>query len=408
MRRAKSKVCLVVTLLVAGLSMGEVARAQQEEGRASDVGVVDDHRLSWARTHHIVQGDAQTGPVAYSPTQIRHAYGFDAIFNQGAGQTMAIVDAYDDPNIEADLGVFDKQFNLRTCTSNNGCFRKVYATSKQPAADSDWAMEIALDVEWAHAIAPQADIVLVEAASDNLGDLLTAVSVAVRSGASTVSMSWGGTEWSGERSMDTRFVSNGVTFVAASGDLGSGVQYPAASESVLAVGGTSLSLDSHGNYLSESAWGGSGGGLSAYEFKPLYQATFGIPDDGKGVRGVPDVSYSSDPIKGFSVYESVRIANGQAGWFQVGGTSAATPQWSALIAIANSMRAAARKSRLNSTNSDLYSLAKTRIAADFHAVANGTNGSCGTICDAGPGYDFITGLGSPRAVNLIAALVAEP
>jgi subtilase family serine protease len=389
------------------LSFAAVARAQQEEV-SSDVGrTVDGQRLSLARTHHIIHGDAQTGPAAYSPAQIRHAYGFDAILDQGAGQSIGIVDAFDDPNIEADLGVFDKQFNVRTCTSDNGCFRKLYAGSKLPAANPGWAMETSLDVEWAHAIAPQADIILVEAASSNLGDLLAAVSVAVRNGASTVSMSWGATEWSGESSLDTRFISNGVTFVAASGDSGWGVQYPAASAAVLAVGGTSLSLDSHGNYLSESAWSGSGGGLSSHEFEPFYQASFGIPDDGKGVRGVPDVSYSADPAKGYSVYDSVRI-NGQAGWFQVGGTSAAAPQWAALIAVANSMRAALRKSRLNSTNGDLYLLAKTKIGVDFHAVSKGTNGSCGTVCDAAPGYDFITGLGSPQAANLVAGLVAQP
>jgi subtilase family serine protease len=382
-----------------------VARAQ--EGEISDAArVVDGERLSLAQTHHIIQGDAQTGPAAYSPAQIRHAYGFDGILNQGAGESIGIVDAFDDPNIEADLAVFDKQFDLRACTSNNGCFRKIYATSHKPAGNAGWAMETALDVEWAHAIAPQADIILVEAATDNLGELLAAVSVAVRNGTSTVSMSWGAAEWSGEASFDPRFNSNGVTFVAASGDSGSGVQYPAASAAVLAVGGTSLSLDSRGNYLSESAWSRSGGGRSSYEFEPFYQASFGIPDDGKGLRGVPDVSYNADPGKGYSVYDSVTI-KGQAGWFQVGGTSAAAPQWSALIAIANSMRAALRKSRLNSTNSDLYSLAKTRSGTDFHAVTKGTNGSCGTICDAGPGYDFVTGLGSPQAADLVAGLVAQ-
>jgi subtilase family serine protease len=148
------------------------------------------------------------------------------------------------------------------------------------------------------------------------------------------------------------------------------------------------------------------GGLSANEFEPFYQASYGIPDHGKGVRGVPDVSYGADPDKGYAVYDSVRI-KGQAGWFRVGGTSAAAPQWSALIAIANSMRAATRKSPLSSTNGHSYTLAKSRIGVYFHAVTNGTNGSCGAVCDAGPGYDFVTGLGSPQAAKLIAALVAQ-
>jgi subtilase family serine protease len=144
------------------------------------------------------------------------------IANQGAGQTIGIADAFDDPNIEADLGVFDKQFNLRACTADNGCFRKIYATSIKPPANPDWAMETSLGVEWAHAIAPQADIILVEASGDNLSDLLAAVGVAVHYGASAVAMSWGTPEWSGESAYDTRFISNGVTFVAASGDSGWG------------------------------------------------------------------------------------------------------------------------------------------------------------------------------------------
>jgi subtilase family serine protease len=344
---------------------------------------------------------------AFTPTQIRHAYGFDKVANQGAGQTIGIVDAYDDANAETDLAVFSKKFGLPACSTANGCFLKVYQTSRKPAANANWAVEVSLDVQWAHAIAPQAKIVLVEASTNNLSDLLASVDVAVRHGASAVSMSWTSGEISGERNLDNHFVSSGVTFVAASGDTGFGVAYPAASPDVVAVGGTSLQLDSKGNYSSETAWSGSGGGQSIYEFEPLMQAQFPIPDDSRGMRGTPDVAYNSNPGTGYAIYDSVGIS-GATGWFQVGGTSAAAPQWAALVVIANSMRAVQRKTNLTSANGALYTSAKGRQVNNFNAVVSGTNGSCGQMCDAGAGFDYVTGLGTPQAAGLIQALVAKP
>jgi subtilase family serine protease len=344
---------------------------------------------------------------AFTPTQIRHAYGFDKVTNQGAGQTIGIVDAYDDANAETDLAVFSKKFGLPACSTANGCFLKAYQTSRKPAANANWAVEVSLDLQWAHAIAPQAKIVLVEASTNNLSDLLASVDVAVRHGASAVSMSWTSGEISGERNLDNHFVSSGVTFVAASGDTGFGVAYPAASPDVVAVGGTSLQLDSKGNYSSETAWSGSGGGQSIYEFEPLMQAQFPIPDDSRGMRGTPDVAYNSNPGTGYAIYDSVGIS-GATGWFQVGGTSAAAPQWAALVVIANSMRAAQRKTNLTSANGALYTSAKGRQVNNFNAVVSGTNGSCGQMCDAGAGFDYVTGLGTPQAAGLIQALVAKP
>jgi subtilase family serine protease len=371
--------------------------------------------VSFMRPHYSIYtpdntsaASAPSGPPtsAFAPAQVRHAYGFDQVTNQGAGQTIGIVDAYDDANAESDLGVFSTQFGLPACTSSNGCFRKVYSNGKKPVANANWAVEIALDVEWAHAIAPKATILLVETPTNSLSDLVGGVTVAVRDGASAVSMSWTAGEFSGETSMDKNFVSNGVTYLAASGDAGTGAVYPAASPDVIGVGGTSLSLSANGSYLSETAWSGSGGGLSAFEREPSFQAQFGIPDDSRGYRGSPDVSYDGNPGTGYAVYDSIGIS-GYAGWFQVGGTSAGTPQWAALIAITNSMRAAARKSNLSSTNTTLYSLAKTGLNTDFRAVTQGTNGTCGTICTASAGYDYLTGLGTPQASALIAALAAQ-
>jgi subtilase family serine protease len=367
--------------------------------------------IAFMRPHYFVHETAGANfasppSSAFIPSQIRHAYGFDQISNQGAGQTIGIVDAYDDANAEADLGVFSKKFGLPACTSANGGFLKTYQTSRKPAANANWAVETSLDIQWAHAIAPQAKIVLVEASTNNLSDLISSVDVAVKHGASAVSMSWTSSEFSGERSLDNHFVASGVTFVAASGDSGFGVNYPAASPDVIAIGGTSLTLDARGNYSSEAAWSGSGGGQSVYEYEPLVQAQLPIPEDSRGVRGIPDVSYNANPGTGYAIYDSMGI-DGASGWFQVGGTSAAAPQWAALIAIANSMRTANRKAHLSSTNGALYGVAKSGITANFHPVTAGVNGSCG-LCDAAVGYDYVTGLGTPQAAVLIQSFVARP
>ncbi len=359
---------------------------------------------------HLKSASGTSTPGGLAPSTVRTAYGFNLITNQGAGQTIGIVDAYDDPNIESDLAVFVKQYSLATCTSSNGCFRKVYAAGVAPPVDSGWSLEISLDVEWAHAMAPQAKILLVEAKSNSVTDLLAAVDVAVQNGASVVSMSFGGPELSNETTYDSpHFAVNGVTFVVSSGDSGSGVEYPASSPDVIAVGGTTLTLTKTGAYSSETAWSGSGGGLSTYELEPLWQSTLKIPNDLSAKRGVPDVSYNGNPNTGFAVYDTVKY-NGASGWFTVGGTSAGAPQWAALFAIANSMRVAAGKKTLTSAGGDpLYSLATgTAYATNYHDITSGTNGTCGVLCTAATGYDYVTGAGSPRANNLINALVALP
>jgi subtilase family serine protease len=352
-----------------------------------------------------LKGNAGRNPSGLSPSQVRHAYGFDQVTNQGEGQTIAIVDAFDDPNIESDLSVFSTKFGLPACTTSNGCFQKIYAAGK-PRSDAGWALEMALDVEWAHAIAPKAKIMLVEAATNSLANLFLAVDTAVSNGANVVSMSWGGGEFSSESSYDTHFFASGVTFTASSGDSGNGGEYPASSPFVVSVGGTTLHVDSGGNYLSETAWSGSGGGQSAFENEPLYQATFPIPNDPSGKRGIPDVSYDGDPATGFPVYDSVRY-QGQTGWFQVGGTSAGAPQWAALLAIANSLRLAANKPLLSSSNINtaLYAAALSNYSANYHDVVSGTNGNCGESCSASTGYDYVTGLGTPKAVAILDSLV---
>jgi subtilase family serine protease len=400
-----------LTILLGALVLSQAAFAQHVFTVLPRTTAGDENPVSFMRPYyaiHAAAGSSQSAPpsTAFTPAQLRHAYGFDRVSNQGAGQVIGIVDAYDDANAESDLAIFSAQFGLPACTSGNGCFRKIYSNGKRPVANANWAVEIALDVEWAHAIAPNAKILLVETPTNSLSNLLSGVDAAVRNGASAVSMSWTVGEFSGERNYDNHFVASGVTFLAASGDNGTGVAYPAASPDVVGVGGTSLHLDANGNYLSETAWSGSGGGLSRMEHEPLFQAQFPIANDASGYRGVPDVSYNGDPGTGVAVYDSIGIS-GYSGWFQVGGTSAGTPQWAALIAIANSLRAAARKSNLSSSDTLFYALAKSGPAADFQSVTQGTNGTCGTLCTASAGYDYVTGLGTPQASAMIAALAAR-
>ncbi len=340
--------------------------------------------------------------VGLQPQQIRKAYGFDQIVNRGAGQIIGIIDSFDHPTIEQDLAVFNATFGLLPCTTDNGCFRKVYADGKKPAANALWALEIALDVEWAHAIAPEAQILLVEAGSDQLSSLLKAVDVAIRKGATVISMSWGLGEIPNELIYDGHFVGNDVSFFAASGDTGHGTMYPAASPYVTGVGGTTLSLDKNGNYSGETAWSGSGGGLSSLESEPLYQTTYPIPDNPLHKRGIPDVAFVGNPYTGVAVYDSIPL-QGASGWWEVGGTSVGAPHWAALFAIANSVRAAAGKPVLTGSQGVLYDASKADPAS-FNDITKGKNDNCGDLCKAGPGYDYITGLGTPRAKSLIDAL----
>lgn len=331
----------------------------------------------------------------FTPTQLRHAYGFDLLANQGAGQTIAIVDAFDDATAESDLNTFSTQFGLPACTTANGCFQLIYASGTKPKGNTGWALEIALDTQWAHAIAPQAKIMLVEAANNGNSALYKAIQVAVKSGAKVISMSWGGSESSNESSIDAYFKAQGVTYVVSSGDSGNGAQYPAASPFVVSVGGTSLTLNPDGSYAGETAWSGSGGGVSAYETEPAYQN--GVQST--GFRTIPDVAYDADPNTGVPVLCNSTVPKG---WYEVGGTSMSAPQWAALFSIANSQRVAAGKSTLSRVNNYLYKLP----ASYYNDVTSGSNGSCGADCTAGPGYDFVTGFGSPKA-NLVVTLLTN-
>ncbi|HET7034214.1 MAG TPA: CARDB domain-containing protein [Thermomicrobiaceae bacterium] len=335
-----------------------------------------------------------TTPYGYTPRQIRSYLGLSG---DGSGQTIALVVAYDHPAIVGDLNVFSQQFGLPLVCGTLGasaasCVNFTKATPQgTPTVDSGWALEAALDVEWAHAVAPKAALLLVEAASPYTNSLFAAIDYAARQGAGVISNSWGTGEYWGETSFDSHCALGTAVCTFATGDAGNPGGYPAYSPSVVAVGGTTLNLSDSGGVLSETAWSGSGGGVSRYESRPAYQSQAQSTTH----RGIPDVSYDADPSTGFAVYDSVAYS-GQSGWFQVGGTSAGAPQWAGILAAANQLRAAQGKTRLagasSGANSVLYQLGNT-----LYDVASGANGSCGAVCQAGPGYDFVTGLGSPRA-----------
>jgi subtilase family serine protease len=389
--------------------------------------------------------DAAAAPAAsgsvvatYTPAQIRAAYGLPALpaagasltaaqaAQLGAGQTIYILDAQHDPNVAAELAAFNTKFNLPACTtktiaptaslplaaaSTSGCeLAVVYSTANggmtatQPAYDSGWASEITLDVQWAHATAPLARIVLIETADPSYNNLLGGAKLANAMGPGIVSMSFGGSESSGTMSSDSVFAASSMTYLAATGDSGAAVSWPAVAPHVLAVGGTTLSYSGSG-LRSEVAWSGTGGGVSQYTATPSYQ-TSAVPGMGTPVRRtVADVAFNADPSSGQYV---AMIAPGSSTvrWGSVGGTSLSTPQWAGLIAVANATRALNGKAAMGAPHAALYGQIATvpgTYASVFADITAGSDGSC-AACTAKSGYDQLTGLGTPNVSNLLSAL----
>jgi subtilase family serine protease len=321
-----------------------------------------------------------------SPVTIKKSYNLGTGTNTGSG-TIAIIDAFDDPTAEADLATFSNQFSLPACTTANSCFTK-HKMSSSLVSSSAWAIEDSLDLQWAHAVAPTAKILLIESKSDNGVDLVDALNyVKTLPNIVSVSMSWGGGEFNTETAYENSFVSNfGATYFAASGDSGHGTSWPAVSANVVGVGGTTINVNSSGVVTSEVAWSGSGGGISRYVKEPIRQINAKIPY-ANGYRATPDVSYNADPNTGYPVYDSFGY-NGYKGWFQVGGTSAGTPQWAAIATLSN------KTLTIPSIYADANSNAK---ASFFRDITSGKNGSCGVLCTSITGYDYVTGYGSPLA-----------
>ena len=380
--------------------------------------------------------------ATYSPAQIRAAYDLPPLpaagtaltpaqaAQLGAGQTIYIVDAMHDPNVVAELAAFNQKFGLPGCTTKaiatnaalplppapaSGCeFSVVYntpsstMTASAPAYNSGWAMEIALDVQWAHATAPLARIVLIEAPDASLNSLLGAVRLANLMGPGVVSMSFGAAEGNWTASVDSAFTGKNMSYLAATGDSGSGVSWPSVSGNVLAVGGTTLSYSGSGA-RSETAWSGTGGGVSAYTALPSYQ-TGNIAGLANLLRrSVADVAFNADPASG--QYVAVMTpGSASPGWFSVGGTSLSTPQWAGLIAIANAGRALQARTALGAPHGMLYgqiAAVPGTFASSFADITQGSNGTCG-VCTARAGYDPLGGLGTPNVKSLLANLSGTP
>lgn len=294
----------------------------------------------------------------------------------GGAKMIAIVDAFDAPNAASDLAAFSTQFGLPAAN-----FQKVYASGTKPFYDPGWEVEESLDVQWAHAMAPGAKIVLVEAKSNSFTDLLAAEDVASKmvnaAGGGEVSNSWGGSEFSGETSLDSHFVKANVVFFASSGD-SPGTIWPGTSPNVVSAGGTTTRRNpSTGNFMSEVPWDSAGGGVSALEARPSYQNGITIVGN---FRGVPDLSFDSNPITGVWV-----LVSDQGGWFIVGGTSVASPSLAGIINSAGSFAA--------STNAELTTIyANMANTADFRGIATGY---CGPYAgySGTSGWDFCTGVG---------------
>ncbi|MCP2338920.1 putative Ig domain-containing protein [Actinomadura rupiterrae] len=329
---------------------------------------------------------ANLAPSGYGPTDLQSAYALPS--SQGSGQTVAIVDAYDDPNAESDLATYRSQYGLPACTTANGCFKKVNQTggSTPPSADSGWAEEISLDLDMVSAVCPNCHILLVEASQPSTSDLGTAVNTAVSLGAKYVSNSYGGSEDSSDPSSDSSYFNHpGVAITVSSGDSGYGVEYPAASQYVTAVGGTSLSRNSSTRGWGETVWNGAGSGCSAYDSKPSWQK-----DTGCSRRTVADVSAVADPNTGVAVYDTYQVS----GWQVFGGTSVSAPVIAGVYALAGAPA--------SGTYPASYPYAHTGSLND---VTSGSNGSCGGsyLCTGTSGYDGPTGLGTPNGTTAFAS-----
>jgi subtilase family serine protease len=315
---------------------------------------------------------------AYGPADLQAAYALPSKIG-GRGQTVAIVDAMNDPTVLTDLAKYRALYRLPVCATANKCFNKVNefgsATGPFPANDAGWAQEISLDVDMVSAICPNCHILLVEANTSSFNDLAAAVDTAARLGANAISNSYGGSEFSSETSAQSHFNHPGIMITASSGDSGYGPQFPAASRYVTAVGGTSLVRV--GSTFAESVWGGAGSGCSRFVPKPAWQTDKGCPR-----RSIADVSAVADPNTGVVV-----VYNGRSYIF--GGTSVSSPIIASVYALAGNARSLVY-------GSDSY----THMAS-LHDITSGSNGSCSPLylCHGLPGYDGPSGNGSPKGVG---------
>jgi hypothetical protein len=366
-------------------------------------------------------------PGGYDPGELRAYLG---LRGTGAGQTVAVTEAFNVQNplpvaiagqqddVTKSLAGYDSWYGLPPACSaavTTGCFHLTFAaphglsTSDPGDAFENWMFEAVLDLEMIHGLAPQASIVLVEAYNDTTASMMAALDYAQKLHPAAVSNSWTVNEFTGEQSLDSHCPAGGSPCVFSSGDNGNypsciaeggGTScggYPAASPDVLAVGGTTLNLAATGKVVSETAWSGSGGGISRYQPVPAYQQP---ADPWTSGRGIPDVSFDADPNSGVAIYLQflfpcdIGICE-YPSWDEYGGTSVGTPAWAAILASADQLRAASGRPPLTiaGVHAGVYATTPKKPVAD---ITTGTNGLCGRRCSAGPGYDLVTGEGSPR------------
>jgi hypothetical protein len=351
------------------------------------------------RTDRGADPHATSQTAGYGPAELQAAYALaTAASTAGGNQTVAIVDAYHHPNAEADLATYRSRFNLPPCTTANGCFRQVdqRGGSSYPAFDNGWAQEIALDIQMVSAICPTCHILLIEADSNSFANLGTAVNRAVTLNATAISNSYGGSEFSGEASYEGPYNHPNIAVTVSSGDAGYGVEFPAASRYVTAVGGTTLVPGSGSRGWSETAWSGAGSGCSRYIPKPSWQT-----DAGCGNRTVADVAAVADPSTGVQVYYSGNNTNPVNGtWYFFGGTSVAAPIIASVYALAGNAGSGGA-----SPYGGAFSYGH---AASLFDVTAGSNGRCAPgpknspnqyLCTGVKGYDGPTGLGTPNGTG---------
>lgn len=388
-----SALVLIVVLALMGSAVAAFAR-----GTPGVSSVVPPAAPLKAHTYFILKtpkGAASPNIAGFTPSQFLKAYGINLLKNKGKGITVAIIDACGNHHAQADLDKYDSTYGLPATTI------KVVTPQGTPCSDPQgWGVETDLDIQMVHAIAPRASIVLEAAKNASFTNLLNAAKDAyTNQGATIISMSFGGNEFSGETGATGDGIfsagnAKGVSFTASSGDSGCGAQYPAASPYVTSVGGTSLVTQSDGTYVSETAWNGSGGGLSAFESRPSYQNGF----NSNAKRAIPDVAMVADPNTGVIMYDS-----DVGGFVVVGGTSVAAPMWAGVLALVDQKRTSSMKNADN----ELYNVASnaSKYATDYHDI---TVGSAGGSCTAGTGYDRVTGLGTPASNKLAPDLIAAP
>jgi len=345
-----------------------------------------------------LEGSGKNG--GFSPADLRSAYALPS--SGGAGLTVAITIAYDDPSAESDLAVYRGQYGLPPCTKANGCFRKVNQKgeeAKYPSPNAEWALETSLDLDMVSATCPECHILLVEANSNYTEDLGVAVDRAAEMGASVISNSWAAEEYAEETTENHYFHHPGIPVLFASGDWGYGVYYPASSPDAIAVGGTSLKKAGNSRGWSETAWSGAGSGCSSYQEKPAWQK-----DGACSQRTVTDVSAVANPQTPVSVYDSY----GQSGWVLLGGTSVATPLVAGIEALSTGA--------FRATGPSGFTRAGNNGA--LFDVVEGENGPCAAesetgfegayLCQADAGYDGPTGWGTPDGPQSLPVAVTEP